>query len=98
MPDDPYLALRARVSKGAAARTLLDDMLFGDVLEQVEHDAISQWRMARGPTALATREYSHAIVVGVDAIRGQLRMLVEDGTMARAEIEDLDLTENVEEA
>lgn len=95
--SDPYLMARARVTKGEAARVLLEDQMFADVLEQVEHDAISQWRVARGPTSLSTREHSHAIVVGIDAIKGQLRMLIDDGEMARTEIAQLELTEDDEQ-
>ena len=90
MPDDdPYLALRKRVGLGEAARELLESDIFISVLKQVEDDAIAQWKSARGPSGASTREHAHGVVVGIDAIRGQAQMLVNDGELARSEISQL---------
>lgn len=88
--DDPYLALRQRVARGVAAQVYIEDPVLNEVLEQVENDAISVWRNARGQTLLSVREHSHAVVVGVDAVRGQLRAMVADAELARQEMDRLD--------
>jgi hypothetical protein len=87
--DDPYLALRERVTQGERAQRLLGDPTLENVLDQVEADAINHWRMAHGPSGLSTREAAHALLTGVDAIRNQLRVLFDDGEIARAELAEL---------
>lgn len=93
MSGDPYLELRRRVSRGEQARVYMEDPVLNEVLDQVESDAISVWKGSRGPTLLSVREHSHAVVVGVDAVRGQLRHLAADADMARQEIDLLDEAE-----
>lgn len=93
MTDDPYLALRARVAMGVSAQALLEDDVLSSVLATVEHDAIVRWRTAQGPTQLPTREHAHATVTGIDAIRNQLRVLIDDADLARAEMEELDVSD-----
>lgn len=87
--DDPYLMLRERVSRGEQAQRLLSDPVLEQVLDQVEDDAVTSWRMAHGPSGLSTREAAHAQIAGVDALRNQLRVLFDDGEIARAELAEL---------
>jgi hypothetical protein len=87
--DDPFLVLRERVASGEKAQRLLSDPTLESVLDQVEADAINNWRMAQGPSGLSTRESAHALLTGVDAIRNQLRVLFNDGEIARAELAEL---------
>lgn len=87
--DDPAIALRQRVARGEAAQRLLADPTLEQVMDQVEQDAINQWRMAHGPSGLSTREAAHSLLTGIDGVRNQLRVLFDDGEIARAELAEL---------
>ena len=89
MPDDPYLELRRCIAKGEQARVLSESVVFNDMLKQVENDAISQWKLARGPSGAGTREHAHGIVVGIEAIRGHVEMMINDGELARSKLDQL---------
>jgi hypothetical protein len=95
--SDPYLVCRERVAKGEWARAYLDDPVFKGVLDQIERDAVVQWKLARGPAGMGTREQAHGMAVGIDAIRGHLAMMVDDGELARTEMQQLELTSDEEE-
>lgn len=95
--DDPYLTLRERVMTGEAAQRLLSDPVLDAVFKQIETDAIEQWRTAFGATGLQTRERAHALLQGADAVRNQLRVLFDDGEIARGQLAEAELTEQGDE-
>ena len=94
-PDvDPVLALRRRVARGERARQMLEDETLKGVMDDLVDQAVGLWRVAVGAAQLGLREQQHAVVVGIDSVRSQLRALIADADMARAEIEALDDAES----
>lgn len=89
MSDDPAIALRERIAAGERARALLGDPTLEGALDAIEADAVAAWRGAVGPVGLNTREASHAIVRGIDMIRGQLRAWFDDGELARVALAEI---------
>ena len=87
--EDPAIALRERIARGEYARSLLSDTTMEAAFDAIEDDAIAAWRGAVGPVGLQTREASHAIVRGVDLVRGQLRAWFDDGELARSQLAEL---------
>lgn len=96
MTEDPAIALRERIARGEHARILLADPTLESALDAIEEDAIAAWRAAVGPVGMQTREASHAIIRGLDSIRGQLRAWFDDGELAREALDTLTDTEQEE--
>lgn len=89
MTEDPAIALRERIARGEYARILLADPTLEAALDAIEGDATEAWKGAVGPHGFQTREASHAIVRGVESIRGQLRAWFDDGELAREALDSL---------
>jgi hypothetical protein len=86
--DDPFIMLRRRVARGEQAQSLLDHPVLVAAFDEIETSAIHTWRATQGVSSLELRENLHATVVGLDAVRGQLRAWASDGELARNELED----------
>lgn len=86
--DDPFIALRKRIARGEQAQELLASPVLLSAMDAIERSALHTWRTSMGPAGLGARENAHATVIGIDAVRGQLRAWVDDGEIARDELEE----------
>lgn len=78
--------LQTAVSRGARAKALLNDDLVVSSLSQLESDYIAAWK-ATGARDTDARERLWQAVQVVGKFRDHLGLVVQDGTLAQAEID-----------
>jgi hypothetical protein len=78
--------LRREASRGARARAILEDEIVVDALDAIEGELRADWEGSR-PDDTAGREESYRMLRAAKAFRERLRKVIDDGSVAQAEIE-----------
>jgi signal transduction protein with GAF and PtsI domain len=78
--------LRGEVSRGIRAKAIIEDEIVVEALEAIEAELRSDWEGSR-PGDPAGREESYRMLRAAKAFRERLRKVIDDGSVAEAEIE-----------
>jgi hypothetical protein len=78
--------LRRDVGRGVRARAILGDEIVVEALEAIEAELRGDWEGSR-PGDAAAREESYCMLRAAKAFRERLRKVIDDGSVAEAEIE-----------
>ncbi|MFI5019862.1 MAG: hypothetical protein ACHQHK_18115 [Dongiales bacterium] len=78
--------LRREVSRGARAKAILEDEIVVEALDAIEAELRADWEGSR-PGDAAAREESYRMLRAAKAFRERLRKVIDDGSVAEAEIE-----------
>jgi hypothetical protein len=82
----PMTDLRREVSRGARARAIIEDEILVEALAAIEAELRADWE-GSGPGDAAGREESYRMLRAAKAFRARLRQVIDDGSVAAAEIE-----------
>lgn len=88
MSDPGNLDQERKVRRGARAEALLNDDLLNESLRKLEADYIAAWR-ATGARDSDARERLWQAVQIVAKVKDHLTVVVNDGVVAKREIEDI---------
>jgi hypothetical protein len=78
--------LRREVSRGARAKAILEDEIVTEALEAIEAELRADWE-GSAPDDTAGREVAYRMLRAAKAFRERLRKVIDDGSVAQAEIE-----------
>jgi hypothetical protein len=78
--------LRGEVSRGIRAKAILEDEIVVEALDAIEAELRGDWEGSR-PGDTAAREESYRMLRAAKAFRERLRKVIDDGSVAEAEIE-----------
>jgi signal transduction protein with GAF and PtsI domain len=78
--------LRREVSRGVRARVIIEDEIVVEALDAIEAELRADWESSR-PGDAAAREESYRMLRAAKAFRERLRKVIDDGSVAEAEIE-----------
>ena len=78
--------LRREVSRGARAKAILEDEIVTEALEAFEAELRADWE-GSAPDDTAGREDAYRMLRAAKAFRERLRKVIDDGSVAQAEIE-----------
>ena len=78
--------LRREASRGVRAQALLDDPIIVEALDAIEAELRADWEGSRVEDA-AGREVAYRMLRAAKAFRERLRKVIDDGSVAEAEIE-----------
>jgi hypothetical protein len=78
--------VRREVSHGVRARAILGDEIVVEALDAIEAELRADWEGSR-PGDAAAREESYRMLRAAKAFRERLRKVIDDGSVAEAEIE-----------
>jgi hypothetical protein len=78
--------LRREASRGVRARAILEDEIVVGALDAIEAELRADWESSR-PEDAAGREESYRMLRSARAFRERLRKVIDDGSVAHAEIE-----------
>lgn len=79
---------RDKMARGAKAETLLRNEILRDAFEYLETEFTQAWK--RSPIEdSASRERLYMLCQNLDALKGYINRVVEDGKLAKAALEEL---------
>lgn len=87
LADD--IQLRRDVERATRAQALIDDDVLKEVFDSFDADSIAVWR-ATEASDVAKREQLWLTAKVAAAIRGKLLTIISDGTIAAAEIAEIE--------
>lgn len=79
------MKLEERLYNGDRAREVLENEVFQQVLADMEHEVIEQWKQSTNP---ADRERLHQYHTLLQKVRTRLLTTLETGKLARLELQD----------
>jgi hypothetical protein len=78
--------LRREANRGQRAKAILEDEIVSEALDAIEVELRTDWEGSR-PDDTAGREVSYRMLRAAKAFRERLRKVIDDGSVAQAEIE-----------
>jgi hypothetical protein len=78
--------LRREANRGQRAKAILEDEIVTEALDAIEAELRADWEGSR-PDDTAAREVAYRMLRAAKAFRERLRKVIDDGSVAQAEIE-----------
>ncbi|HSY85826.1 MAG TPA: hypothetical protein VLA85_04595 [Verrucomicrobiae bacterium] len=78
--------LRREANRGQRARAILEDEIISEALDAIEAELRAGWEGSRAEDT-AGREDAYRMLRAAKAFRERLRKVIDDGSVAQAEIE-----------